>query len=141
MIVRWSGWVSAAKIQAVRECRSKCRCEMCSYKINDLMKEKTDTSVLFIHPDPLGPLASFLPLTPIWLSLLLGPSPLLPQNCSLYYSLSRNPFPFRNCWAAAIIDEYQSRPNRAYTKSSTRIVYVKANTLAVMIYNTYSKGI
>ena len=75
-----------------RLCGCKCGCKICRCKINDLMKEKTDTSVLFISPDPLGLLDPFALLTPIRLPHLFGPfllpclfRPPLPRNCPICF--------------------------------------------------------
>ena len=67
------GWVRLKP----RFCRCRCGCEMCRCKINDLMKEKTATSILFILSGPLAllaPLALLIPfsLTPLLSQLLSG---------------------------------------------------------------------
>ena len=76
------GWVQLK----YRLCRCRCECEMCRCKINDLMKEKTGTSVIFISPNPLGSLTPIrlpYPLCSFFLPCLLRLS--LPRNCPLCF--------------------------------------------------------
>ena len=80
-------------------CRCRCECEMCRCRINDLTKEETGNSILFILPDPLRSSDPFALLTPIRLLHQLG-SFLLP--CSARTSaFPRLPAALvlpRDCW-------------------------------------------